>query len=211
MKYPFLPFPKGGIYAITQTESKTNEMVIEEVCSTLKGGASVIQYRDKNPIDAVYLAKELLSLCKHHKVPLIINDNAELALQIGANGVHIGKNDNNIEVTRKIVGSKAIIGISCYDDVDSALLAEVQGVDYVAFGRFFLSGSKPGAPLAQIKTLIQAKKVINLPIVAIGGILPENSRQLIDAGADVLAVIGGVFDNDPEQSTKAYLDFFQSN
>jgi len=201
-------FPKHGIYAITQTEGKTHERVIQEVNAALKGGAAVIQYRDKNPIDAVYLAKELLLLCQQYKVPLIINDNAELACLINADGVHIGKNDNNIEVTRKIVGSKAIIGVSCYDDVNSALQAEELGVDYVAFGRFFPSGSKPNAPLAQINTLSQAKKVINLPIVAIGGILPKNSRQLLDAGADVLAVIGGIFDSDPEQATKAYQDFF---
>ncbi len=203
-----LPFPKRGVYAITQTEDKTHDMVIQEVESALKGGASVIQYRDKNPVDVVYLAKELLSLCKRNKVPLIINDDAELALLIGADGVHIGRYDNNIESTRKIVGTKSIVGVSCYDDVEGALQAQAQGVDYVAFGRFFPSGSKPDAPLARVETLIQAKKIINLPIVAIGGILPENSSQLLDAGADVLAVIGGVFDNDPEQSTKAYLKIF---
>ena len=202
------PFPKRGVYAITQTEDKTHETVIQEVDSALKGGVSAIQYRDKNPVDAVYLAKELLSLCKRNKVPLIINDNAELAQLIGADGVHIGRSDNNIDATRKIVGSKAIIGVSCYDDVERALQAQDQGVDYVAFGRFFPSGSKPDAPLARIDSLIQAKKVINLPIVAIGGILPGNSRQLLNAGAGVLAVIGGIFDNNPEQSTKAYLEFF---
>ena len=202
------PFPKRGVYAITQTEGKTSEVIIQEVESALKGGASVIQYRDKSPVDAVYLTKELLSLCKYNKVPLIINDDVELAQLIGADGVHIGRNDNDIEETRKIVGSKAIIGVSCYDDVERALQAQARGVDYVAFGRFFPSGSKPNAPLARIETLVQAKKVINLPIVAIGGILLENSRQLLDAGVDVLAVIGGIFDDNPEPATKAYLELF---
>jgi len=200
-----IPFPKRGIYAITQTEGKSNQTVIEEVHSALKGGACVIQYRDKNPSDAVYLAKQLLLLCKGFKAPLIINDDVELARQMGADGVHIGKNDGNIKTARDILGANGIIGVSCYNDVNSALNAEEQGVDYVAFGRFFPSNSKPLAAPAQIETLIQAKKIITVPIVAIGGILPDNSQPLLDAGADILAVIGGIFDDDPEQSTQAFL------
>ncbi|MCK4843031.1 MAG: thiamine phosphate synthase [Methylococcales bacterium] len=203
-------FPGSGLYAITQTDGKSNEQVIEAVHSALKGGASVIQYRDKVPSDALYLAKELLVLCRHHQTPLIINDDADFALQIGADGVHIGKDDVGIAAARKVLGSKAIIGLSCYDNIDTALQAQANGVNYVAFGRFFPSSSKPLAAPAQIETLQQARKQINIPIVAIGGILPENGRQLLNAGADILAVIGGVFDHAPEQSSQAYLKLFNS-
>ena len=125
-------FPNSGLYAITQTAGKSNESVIQDVSSALKGGACVIQYRDKNTTDKVYLAKALLNLCKHYQVPLIINDNAELAYQIGADGVHIGKDDGSISAARKILGKKAIIGMSCYDNINVALQAVNDGVDYVA-------------------------------------------------------------------------------
>lgn len=204
-----MKFPARGLYAITQTEGKNNETIIQEIRSAIKGGVSVIQYRDKNPDDVVYLAKELLTICKHHQVPLIINDDADLAHQIGADGVHIGKDDGGIAAARKILGPNAIIGLSCYDDINSALHAQVHGVDYVAFGRFFPSTSKPLASPAHCETLRQARQGIKIPIVAIGGILPENGKQLLDAGADVLAVIGGLFDHNVEQSAKAYLKLFK--
>ncbi len=203
-----MKFPASGLYAITQTDGKSSETIIQEVYSVIKSGVSVIQYRDKNPVDALYLAKEILAVCRRHQVPLIINDDADFANSIGADGVHIGKDDGGVFLARKILGSKAIIGISCYDDINIALKAEAQGVDYVAFGRFFPSSSKPLALPAHTKTLNQAKKRINVPIVAIGGILPENGGELLDAGADVLAVIGGIFEHNPIQSTKAYMKLF---
>ncbi len=141
---------------------------------------------------------------------MLINDDAELAHRIGADGVHIGKDDGGIASARKILGSKAIIGISCYNDINIALQAEANGVDYVAFGRFFPSTSKPLAAPAQIETLQQAKKQIKLPIVAIGGILPDNGEQLLTAGADILAVIGGIFEHNPEQSAQSYMKLFNS-
>ena len=205
-----MKFPDSGLYAITQTDGKSSETIIQEVRAAIKGGVSVIQYRDKNPDDVVYLAKELLTICKHHQVPLIINDDADLARQIGADGVHIGKDDGGIAAARKILGPDAIIGLSCYDDINSAIQAQANGVDYVAFGRFFPSSSKPLASPAHCETLRQARQHINIPIVAIGGILPENGKQLLDAGADVLAVIGGLFDHNVEQSAKSYLKLFNS-
>jgi len=204
-----MKFPERGVYAITQTDGKSSETIIQEVRSAIKGGVSVIQYRDKNPSDVVYLAKELLTICNQHHVPLIINDDAELAHQIGADGVHIGKDDGGIAAARKILGPDAIIGLSCYDDINTALVAQANGVDYVAFGRFFPSSSKPLASPAHGETLRQARQQINIPIVAIGGILPENGKQLLDAGADVLAVIGGLFDHNVEQSAQAFLKLFK--
>jgi len=201
-------FPARGLYAITQTEGKSPQTIIQQVDAAIKGGASVIQYRDKNPQDAVYLAKQLVAICSKHKVPLIINDDAELALEAGAAGVHIGRDDGGIAHARKVLGNKAIIGLSCYDNINTALQAEQDGVDYVAFGRFFPSSSKPLALPAHIETLQVAQKKIKLPIVAIGGILPENGAQLLAAGANVLAVIGGVFENNPEQSSRNYMNLF---
>lgn len=203
-----MKFPRSGLYAITQTENKNCEQVIAEVASAIKGGAVVIQYRDKNPLDAVYLATELLKLCHSHNVPLIINDDTELAAEIGADGVHLGKHDGDIQQAKQRLGKDAIIGVSCYNDLDLAIAAEQQGVTYVAFGRFFPSSSKPLAAPAQIATLLEAKSKLQIPIVAIGGILPENGKLLLNAGADLLAVIGGVFTDSVETSARAYQALF---
>ncbi|MCF6205093.1 MAG: thiamine phosphate synthase [Methylococcaceae bacterium] len=203
-----MEFPTSGLYAITQTENKSCDTVLQEVSLALKSGVSVVQYRDKNPTDSVYLAKELLLRCKQYKVPLLINDSADLAEQIGADGVHLGKDDGNIVGIRKQLGYKAIIGISCYNNLPNAIKAQDDGADYVAFGRFFPSSSKPLASPAQIETLREAKNKIQIPIVAIGGILPSNGGSLLKAGADILAVIDGIFSHNPEQSTKAYLNLF---
>jgi thiamine-phosphate pyrophosphorylase len=204
-----MKFPQTGLYAITQTDHKTIDMIIEEVAAAIRGGAAVVQYRDKNPIDAALLARELVKLCHRRDVPLIINDDVELAVQTGADGVHLGKEDGHIIEARKRLGANAIIGVSCYDSVARAIEAEREGATYAAFGRFFPSSSKPLAAPAQIETLRQAKRALRIPIVAIGGILPDNGAPLLEAGAGVLAVIGGIFDHQPEQSARAYLPLFK--
>jgi len=203
-----MKFPRHGLYAITQTEHKSLEQIVRDVEDALKGGAVVVQYRDKNPLDAVTLASRLLRICHAYQVPLLINDSIELALQTGADGVHLGRDDGDIAAARQLLGKDAIIGVSCYNDIGRAQLAAAAGADYVAFGRFFPSGSKPLAAPAEIATLQQAKRLLNVPIVAIGGILPNNGRQLLDAGADLLAVIGGIFDQEPETAARAYQTLF---
>ena len=201
-------FPVRGLYAITQTGNKSADIIISEVIAAIRGGAVIVQNRDKNPADALFLARELVKICRQHKVPLIINDDVELAATVGADGVHIGKEDGAIAQARKHLGGDAIIGVSCYNFVEQALDAQGQGATYVAFGRFFPSSSKPLAAPAQLETLHHAKRVLNIPIVAIGGILPENGAPLLAAGADFLAVIGGLFDSQPEQSARAYQALF---
>jgi thiamine-phosphate pyrophosphorylase len=201
-------FPDRGLYAITQTINKSGDTIIDEVEAAIQGGAVIVQYRDKNPADAPFLAKELVKICHQHKVPLIVNDDVELAVMVGADGVHIGKEDGAIAQARKRLGNNAIIGVSCYNFIELAIEAQTQGATYVAFGRFFPSSSKPLAAPAQLETLQQAKLRLNIPIVAIGGILPENGAQLLAAGADLLAVIGGLFDSEPEQSARAYQALF---
>lgn len=205
-----MKFPRTGLYAITQTDHKTIDMILEEVAAAIRGGAAVVQYRDKNPIDAALLARELVKLCHRRNVPLIINDDVDLAVQSGADGVHLGKEDGHLAEARKRLGADAIIGVSCYDSVERAIEAEREGATYVAFGRFFPSSSKPLASPARIDTLGQAKRMLHIPIVAIGGILPGNGAPLLEAGADLLAVIGGIFDRQPEQSARAYLPLFES-
>ena len=188
-------FPLRGLYAITQTENKTADTIINEVIAAIKGGAVVVQYRDKNTSNAIYLASQLLKVCREHQVPLLINDDIELAIKVGADGVHIGREDGAIRQARERLGTDAIIGVSCYNFVGQALDAQKQGANYVAFGRFFPSSSKPLAAPAELDTLRKAKFLLSIPIVAIGG-------------ADLLAVIGGLFEAQPEHSARAYNALF---
>lgn len=204
-----MKFPTSGLYAITQTANKSGDTIINEVAAAIKGGAVVVQYRDKKPIDGPFVARELVKICHQYSVPLLINDDIELAALAGADGVHLGREDGAIALARKRLGSSAIIGVSCYDFVEQAIAAQTQGATYAAFGRFFPSNSKPLAAPARIETLRLAQLALTIPIVAIGGILPENGEQLLAAGADLLAVIGGVFDHQPEQSAKAYQTLFK--
>jgi thiamine-phosphate pyrophosphorylase len=203
-----MKFPRHGLYAITQPENRTINQVVKDVEAALRGGASVIQYRDKNPLDAPQLAGQLLKICHAYDAPLLINDSIELALTTGADGVHLGRDDGDISEARRVLGPNAIIGVSCYNDVEKALSMAQAGADYVAFGRFFPSGSKPLAAPAEIISLQRAKQSIGVPIVAIGGILPENGGTLLAAGADLLAVIGGIFDHEPEAAAHAYQALF---
>jgi thiamine-phosphate pyrophosphorylase len=203
-------FPRSGLYAITQMDGKSAAQVVKDVELVIVGGARVIQYRDKNPHRDSVLAGQLLALCHHYAISLIINDNIDLAAEIGADGVHLGKHDADMATAKQRLGEQAIIGVSCYNDVNLAIAAEKQGASYVAFGRFFPSQSKPLASPAQLETLHQAKTLIHLPIVAIGGILPSNGKCLIEAGADLLAVIGGVFTDNVKDSASAYQTLFST-
>ena len=205
-----MKFPLRGLYAITQTKNKTTDIIINEVIAAIKGGAVVVQFRDKEPLDAIYLADQLVKVCHEYKVPLLINDDIELAIKVGADGVHIGREDGAISEARDRLGADAIIGVSCYNFVEQALDAQEQGATYVAFGRFFPSSSKPLAASAELDTLRKAKFLLDIPIVAIGGILPENGGPLLTAGADLLAVIGGLFETQPEQSARAYQALFDN-
>ena len=205
-----MKFPLRGLYAITQIKNKTADIIINEVIAAIKGGAVVVQFRDKEPLDAIYLADQLVKVCHEYKVPLLINDDIELAIKVGADGVHIGREDGAISEARDRLGADAIIGVSCYNFVQQAFGAQEQGATYVAFGRFFPSSSKPLAAPAELDTLRKAKFLLDIPIVAIGGILPENGGPLLTAGADLLAVIGGLFETQPEQSARAYQALFDN-
>lgn len=205
-----MKFPTTGLYAITQTLNKSDAEVIAEVTAAIRGGAAIIQYRDKQPRHDDKLAIQLCRICRSRQVPLIVNDDIDLAQRIGADGVHLGREDGNIGQARQRLGQDFIIGSSCYNSIQLAIEAEKNGASYVAFGRFFSSNTKPLATPASLSTLRLAEKTLTLPIVAIGGIVPRNGAQLLDAGADILAAIGGIFDHDPEQAARNYQILFNS-
>lgn len=161
----------------------------------LLGGAGVLQYRNKLA-DASLRAEQagaLRRLTREFGVPLIVNDDAALARHVEADGVHLGGEDGSVVEARALLGDAGIIGVSCYNRLPLAQEAVKRGGDYVAFGAFFSSGVKPGAVVAPLELLRQARHELNVPIVAIGGITVLNGAQLIEAGADALAVISAVF------------------
>lgn len=204
-----LAFPVSGLYAITGERHTGPHELAAAVRAAIRGGARVIQYRAKTHRDRIAEARLLCDECHAAGVPLIINDDVELALVTGADGIHLGRDDCALDEARRRLGSAAIIGVSCYDSVERAQQAADLGADYVAFGRFFPSKTKPMAPCAKLQTLTEAKRRLHIPIVAIGGITPENGGALIAAGADALAVIEGVFGrSDPEAAARAFHRLF---
>lgn len=201
-----------GLYAITDSQLSAEGNLFEQVEAALQGGATVIQYRDKRGSKQLrhLEAIRLRQLTQAHRALLIINDDVELAQTVKADGVHLGRQDMELSTARQRLGPKAIIGISCYNRLDLALQAQQAGADYVAFGRFFPSLTKPEATQADPKLLREARRQLRLPLVAIGGITPENGRLLVDAGADMLAVIYAVFGQpDIEQACKQFQSIFQ--
>ncbi|GKT12194.1 MAG: thiamine-phosphate pyrophosphorylase [Thiomicrorhabdus sp.] len=185
----------SGLYVITDPSLSSPATIVGDVTAALKGGTKIVQFRDKtsNFETQLTIAKVLKSLCDKYQAYLIINDNIELTKQSQAHGIHIGKNDCDLGSVRQALGSEIIIGVSCYNDLELALEMQTLGANYVAFGRFFPSLTKPDAPQAEIKTLIEAKKTLSIPIVGIGGINITNVSQLIVTGVDALAIIQGVF------------------
>ena len=184
-----------GLYVITPTAEFPHEQLLRDVELALKGGARIVQYRDKSRDTARRLnqAQQLLALCNQFGATFIVNDDVALAAAVHAHGVHLGGEDTPLPQARERLGAKAVIGASCYNRLELAVRAQQQGADYVAFGRFFPSRTKPQAVPADIALLRQAKAQLHLPIVAIGGITAQNGAQLIAAGADMLAVVDAVF------------------
>jgi len=187
-------FDFSGLYAITDAGLHADGIACQ-VERAIQGGARVVQYRDKGSDRDRRLqeADQILSACRRHGVPLLINDDVELARQLGADGVHLGRDDADLTRAHAMLGQDAIIGVSCYNRLELALQAREAGADYVAFGRFFSSQSKPAAVQAHPELLREARTVLDCPLVAIGGITEQNGRPLIEAGANMLAVIRGVF------------------
>ena len=202
----------GGLYAVTsEALCRSPELLLAAVENALAGGAQLIQYRDKLNPEAMRErnARALRDLCRGNGARLIINDDAELAARVGADGVHIGQADLSLEQARAKVGDRAIIGVSCANSIARAVSAAAGGADYVAFGRFFASRTKPDAPPATIDLLRQARARLSIPICAIGGITAHNAAPLIAAGADLIAAVEGVFATvDVRRAAAAYSALF---
>lgn len=183
-----------GLYAIADTSTIDEALLYEKVRLVLSGGCSVMQYRDKSRDEAKRLrqAMEIRQLCSDAGAIFIINDDAELAMQVHADGVHCGKNDAPIIETRRRY-PELLIGATCYNSLERAEHAVNDGADYLAFGSFYPSPSKPEATPADIQTLQVASQRFDRPIVAIGGIMVENAPLLISSGASAVAVINSVF------------------
>ena len=197
----------SGLYAITTP----SENLPQQVEAAIAGGARVIQYRDKSSDQSLRLeqAWQLSMICRAARIHFIINDDIELAARVSAAGVHLGRDDVALKNARRDLGDDAIIGLSCYNDFDLALQAQQQGADYIAFGSFFASPTKPLAARADCSLLPRAKQELQIPVVAIGGITPDNGPLLIEAGADMLAVISALFAQaDVEQASRSFAQLF---
>ncbi len=196
----------SGLYAITPDISDTDEL-LRRVRLTLQGGARVLQYRNKSASAALrsQQALALRQFTREFDTTFIVNDDAQLAAQVGADGVHLGGEDGSVAAARAVLGNAGIIGVSCYNRAPLALEAARQGADYVAFGAFFPSSVKPEAVKADVQLLRSVRGELNVPIVAIGGITLQNGAALVEAGADALAVITALWDAaDIEQAAREF-------
>ena len=182
-----------GLYALTPDESDTARLTAL-VQAALEGGARLVQYRNKvaSPQLRREQAQALLALCRRHGVPLIVNDDLALAVEIDADGAHLGRDDGDVAAARKRLHGK-LLGASCYNEVARAIAAQQAGADYVAFGRFFDSVTKPGDIRASLDLVAEARRHVHVPIVAIGGITLEHTPRLIAGGVDAVAVISALF------------------
>lgn len=183
-----------GLYAITP-ECADTALLARKVEEAILGGAKIVQYRCKSGSANLRLEQAIAfrTVCSRYAVPFIVNDEIDLALEVGADGVHIGSKDGPIDDARKRLKGK-ILGVSCYDSIDLALDARNLGADYVAFGSFFASLTKPDAVRAPLSLLQMSKLSLKIPVVAIGGINLDNGARLVESGADALAVVSSLFD-----------------
>lgn len=184
----------NGLYAITPELENTGDL-LDKTRQVLEGGAQLIQYRNKSA-NRILLREQaglLLQLCREYTVPLIINDYLDLTIEIGADGLHVGQHDAAIAKARNQLGDNKIIGASCYNNLGLALQAEKEGADYVAFGAFFPSLTKPNTVSVTMNLIGEAKNKITVPIIGIGGIRLTNARKVIQSGCVAIAVCNDLF------------------
>jgi thiamine-phosphate pyrophosphorylase len=201
-----------GLYAITDTHLIPRDRFVATVEAAVRGGATMVQLREKDTPrdDIVRLGRAVLEVTRRYGALLIVNDHPTIAKEIGADGVHVGREDPPVAETRALLGPGVIIGASCYGDVARAVAAEREGADYVAFGTPFPSPTKPGKRTDMTLGIFQeAKRQVQVPVFAIGGITLANARQIIDAGADGVAIVSGVFGApDVEAAARALTQLF---
>lgn len=194
------------LYAITDRHWLNGQTLKSQVEKALKGGATMIQIREKdlNEKDFLLEAEELLALCRSYNVPFIVNDNVELAVKIGADGVHVGQSDMNARDVRALIGNDKILGVST-QTVEQALFAQECGADYLGVGAVFPTGSKDDAEVLDRKTLMDICKAVSIPVVAIGGITKDNVRELKGTGIAGISVISAIFAQKDIQNATAEL------
>ncbi|MGQ0794178.1 MAG: thiamine phosphate synthase [Deltaproteobacteria bacterium] len=206
-----MKFALRGLYVITDKKLIPRERFAESVEAAIRGGAKILQIREKDTPneEIIRLGLELLAIARRYNVPLIVNDSPWLAKEIGADGVHLGRGDAEIAEARSILGSEAIIGISCYGDIERGMNAEREGADYLAFGTPYDTPTKPGRKPTPFEVLLEAKRKLTAPIFAIGGITPENARDVLEMGVDGIAAITSVFGaSDPEAAARRLAALF---
>lgn len=203
-----------GVYALADTSLLASAELIARVEAALRGGVAVVQYRDKSVDSARRLteAQVLRALCGRYGATFVVNDDVDLALAVGADGVHLGRDDPSPALARVRLGPKARIGATCYDRLELAPAALALGADHVAFGRFFPSSTKPGEIYASLDLLRAARASLSCPIVCIGGIRADNAAPLLAAGADALAVGNALFGPgvDTEAAARALAAFWKN-
>ncbi len=202
----------SGLYAVTPDIADTDLLLIK-IETALQGGINMLQYRNKTANHKLQTqqARAILPLCRQYDVPFIINDSVKLCLTLDADGVHLGADDGNLAEVRTRIGKDKILGASCYNRFDLALSAQQQGASYVAFGACFASNTKPNAPVADLELFTRAKRELNIPSVAIGGITLENAAKLKESGADAIAVIGALFNAvDIAKTSQQFTQLFQA-
>ena len=200
----------SGVYLITPDQNDTAALLAATE-PLLAAGVTLLQYRNKAADAALRLAQAtaLQALCAQHRVPLLINDALELAVAVGAAGVHLGEDDGDIAAARAALGPEAIIGASCYNEPALAERAVAAGASYIAWGAFYPSTTKPLARRADVQLLRDGRR-LGVPQVAIGGLTPDNAGALVAAGADLLAVISGIYAApDPVAALRAYQACFK--
>jgi len=200
-----------GLYAITPDSADLNTL-IQKTKSAIEGGAFMVQYRSKIQDRDVKMQQcaAILRLCREYEIPCIVNDDVDMCRILEADGVHLGEKDDNIAEVRHILGEDAIIGSSCYDQLDRAKSAQKEGASYVAFGAMFPTSTKPNAPRATLALLKEAKREIQIPIVAIGGITVNNAHDVIKTGIDAIAVITSLYEaKSIKETAETFAKMFQ--
>ena len=181
------------IYAITDDVLTPENSILEQTRELLECGVKLLQYRTKLEPKNERVAVALKELCERYGARFIVNDDVNFAAKIGANAVHIGKDDGGVKAARKILGEDAFIGVSCYDDLNLALRAQDEGASYAAFGAVFASPTKPNAPLCKFETIVRAKEILRISVCVIGGINTANIAQIAALNPDYIAVISALY------------------
>jgi thiamine-phosphate pyrophosphorylase len=202
VKLQFMANMINGLYVVTPDIADT-QLLCRLVASAIEGGASIVQYRNKQASHLLQTqqARALLPICRQHQVPLIINDSIKICLTLDADGVHLGADDGNLGAARARLGAGKILGASCYNQFALAQAAQQAGCDYVAFGACFASSTKPDAAAASLDLFERAQQALTIPSVAIGGITLKNGALAIKSGAAAIAVINAIFSAEDVKST----------